>query len=153
MHERAPRRSAADRISIDSRGMIDQSSTSRVDRITTSLHPDLVSELVRVVEPAWFDAVCTKLELKTEITARAMRRTFNDLCRRAQIESVVTRSISGHATEQMKQLYETVNVEQKRQSLAKVTSLARFRDAFLHGSVGAPESAATSANEAASCLH
>jgi integrase len=64
-----------------------------------------------------FDVVCKKLGLKKDITARAMRRTFNDLCRRAQVES--TRSISGHATEQMKQHYETVSVEEKRQNLAK----------------------------------
>jgi hypothetical protein len=82
-----------------------------------------------------------------------MRRTFNDLCRKALVESVVTRSISGHATEQMKQHYETVNVEEKRQNLAKVISLAGFREAFLYGSVGAPESAAAGAGEAASCLH
>ena len=100
-----------------------------------------------------FDAVCTALGLKKEITARAMRRTFNDLCRKALVESVVTRSISGHATEQMKQHYETVNVEEKRQSLAKVISLAGFREAFLHGSVGAPEPAAAGAGEAESCLH
>ncbi len=56
----------------------------------------------------------------------------------------MTRSISGHATEQMKQHYETVNVEEKRESLAKVTSLAGFRQAF-HGDVGAPDSATTGA--------
>ncbi len=78
-----------------------------------------------------------------------MRRAFNDLCRRAQVESVVTRSISGHATEQTKQHYETVSVEEKRQILARVLSLAGFREAFLRGSVGAPESAATEAGEAA----
>ena len=54
---------------------------------------------------------------------------------------MVTRSIPGHATEQMKQHYETVDVEEKRDSLAKVISLAGFRQAFL-GSVGAPDSAA-----------
>jgi integrase len=91
-----------------------------------------------------FDVVAEKIGLKKSITARAMRRTFNDLCRRARVESVVTRSISGHATEQMKQHYETVNVEEKRESLAKVISLAGFRQAF-HGSVGAPESATTGA--------
>jgi hypothetical protein len=70
-------------------------------------------------------------------------------CRRAQVESVVTRSISGHATERMKQHYETVNVEEKRQSLARVISLAGFREAFLRDGVGAPESAAEEAGEAA----
>lgn len=94
-----------------------------------------------------FDAVAKEIGLKKAITARAMRRTFNDLCRRARVESVVTRSISGHATEQMKQHYETVDVEEKRDSLAKVISLAGFRQAFL-GSVGAPESAAADAEAA-----
>jgi integrase len=96
-----------------------------------------------------FDTVCEKLGLKKEITARAMRRTFNDLCRKAQVESVVTRSISGHATEQMKQHYETVNVEEKRENLARVISVAGFRQAFLRDGVGAPESASAGAGEAA----
>jgi hypothetical protein len=65
-----------------------------------------------------FEVVCKELGLKKRITSRGMRRTFNDLCRKAQVESVVTRSISGHATEQMKQHYETVNVEEKRINLA-----------------------------------
>lgn len=41
----------------------------------------------------------------------------------------------------------------KRQNLAKVISLAGFREAFLRESVGAPEPDAAVAKEAASCLH
>ena len=80
-----------------------------------------------------FADVVKKLKLKKHITSRAMRRTFNDLCRRAEVRDVVTRSISGHLTEEMQRHYSTVAPEEQRQSLAKVVSLAGFRAALLGG--------------------
>jgi hypothetical protein len=47
-----------------------------------------------------FDEVVTVLKLKKKIT-RAMRRTFQDLARAAEVKDVVTRAVSGHATEAM----------------------------------------------------
>jgi hypothetical protein len=41
--------------------------------------------------------------------ARALRRTFNDRARAAQVNDLVTRSISGHLTEKMQTHYSTVN--------------------------------------------
>jgi len=38
-----------------------------------------------------------------------MRRTFNDLARAAKIEAVITKSISGHLTERMREHYSTVS--------------------------------------------
>jgi integrase len=124
----------------------------QADRLEASVGPMRDSDLLFPSETGGFraascldrpfDVVAEKIGLEKSITARAMRRTFNDLCRRARVESVVTRSISGHATEQMKQHYETVNVEEKREGLAKVISLAGFRQAF-HGNVGAPDSASS----------
>ncbi len=40
-----------------------------------------------------------------KFTARGMRRTFNDLSRTAKVESLVTKSISGHLTDRMKDHY------------------------------------------------
>jgi hypothetical protein len=59
-----------------------------------------------------------------------MRRTFQDLCRAAEVKDVVTRAISGHATEEMQHHYSTVASEEIRQNLAKVVSLAGFRKAL-----------------------
>lgn len=47
-------------------------------------------------------------KLNKKITPRAMRRTFQDLAREAQGKDIVTRAISGHATEQIQRHYSTV---------------------------------------------
>lgn len=71
---------------------------------------------------------------KEKITPRAMRRTFQDLAREAQVKDIVTRAISGHATEQMQRRYSTVNAMEMEQSIGKVISLARARE-VLRGEV------------------
>jgi hypothetical protein len=48
-----------------------------------------------------------------------MPRTFQDLCRAAQVGVLVTRSISGHATEAMKRHYSTVAPEEQRRHRRK----------------------------------
>jgi integrase len=58
-----------------------------------------------------------------DLTPRAMRRTFNDGARAAQLHDVVTRSISGHQTEQMQRHYSTAQADEQREELAKVYSL------------------------------
>jgi hypothetical protein len=58
-----------------------------------------------------FGDITKAIGLKKHITPRAMRRTFNDLCRRAEVRDVVTRSISGHLTEEMQRHYSTVAPE------------------------------------------
>jgi len=69
-----------------------------------------------------------KLLAKAKITPRAMRRTFQDLAREAEVKDIVTRAISGHATEQMQRHYSTVNAAEMKQSIGKVISLARARE-------------------------
>jgi hypothetical protein len=67
--------------------------------------------------------VAEELELGKQITQRALRRTFNDLARAAQVNDLVTRSISGHLTESMQHHYSTVNGNEQREALAKVIRL------------------------------
>jgi site-specific recombinase XerD len=67
--------------------------------------------------------VATELGITKHITQRALRRTFNDLARAAQVNDLVTRSISGHLTEQMQHHYSTVNGAEQRAALAKVIHL------------------------------
>ena len=67
------------------------------------------------------------------LTPRAMRRTFKDLCRAAEVKDIVSRAISGHATEQMHRLYQTVGVTEVEQSIAKVISLAKAREVLVKG--------------------
>jgi integrase len=56
-----------------------------------------------------FAEVAKLLELGYDVSPRAMRRTFQDLARAAKVHDVVTRAISGHATETMQRHYSSVN--------------------------------------------
>lgn len=74
-----------------------------------------------------FAEVAKAVGIKKHITPRAMRRTFQDLARAAQVNDLVTRAVSGHATETMQHHYSTVSQNEVREGLAKVISLAGFR--------------------------
>jgi hypothetical protein len=93
-----------------------------------------------------FREVAKAAGITKHITPKAMRRTFQDLARAAEVKDVVTRAISGHATETMQHHYSTVNAGEMRSSLAKVVSLAGFRAAMasstpggLHSGLHGPE--------------
>jgi hypothetical protein len=70
-----------------------------------------------------FAAASRAMGLKKRITPRGMRRTFQDLCRAAAVGDLVTRSISGHATEAMQRHYSTVALEEQRRGLSNVLHL------------------------------
>lgn len=70
-----------------------------------------------------FREVAKDLKLGYPLSPRAMRRTFNDLARAASIEAIVTRSISGHLTEQMQNHYSTVRGPEQRAGIARVVDL------------------------------
>lgn len=57
------------------------------------------------------------------ITPRGMRRTFQDLARATGVHDVVTRSISGHATEQMHHHYSTASQLEQRAGIAGIANL------------------------------
>jgi integrase len=67
--------------------------------------------------------VTAELGITKKLTQRALRRTFNDLARAAQVNDLVTRSISGHLTEKMQAHYSTVNGGEQREALARVIRL------------------------------
>ncbi|HEY3807802.1 MAG TPA: hypothetical protein VGL61_34695 [Kofleriaceae bacterium] len=74
-----------------------------------------------------FAAMGPVLGLAYEITPRSMRRTYQDLCRAANVADIVTRSISGHATKDMQRHYSTVSADEMRAGLAAVIDLATER--------------------------
>ncbi len=80
-----------------------------------------------------FAEVAQEIGLTKHITPRALRRTFNDLARAAQVKDVVTRSISGHLTEGMQRHYSTVSGNEQRQALAKVIDLTTHRHSRILG--------------------
>jgi integrase len=77
-----------------------------------------------------FREMAKAMNLKKTITPRAMRRTFQDLARAAEVRDIVTRAVSGHATESMQRHYSTVHPDEIRQGLARVVSIAGFREAL-----------------------
>jgi hypothetical protein len=63
--------------------------------------------------------------LKKNFTPRGMRRTFNDVARAAKVENLVTKSISGHLTDRMKDHYSTVSPVEQRESIGRVLRLVK----------------------------
>jgi integrase len=99
-----------------------------------------------------FDVVAVAIGLKKHITPRAMRRTFQDLARSAEVNDLVTRAVSGHATAAMQHHYSTVSASEVKAGLAKVISLAGFRrnlDAPSTGPGGASSGASTTETKTA----
>lgn len=90
-----------------------------------------------------FDVVGGLIGLKKKFTPRGMRRTFNDMCRAAKVESLVTKSISGHLTDRMKDHYSTVSPVEQRESIGRVLRLVTAAG-------GAPSGAPTSSSGAPS---
>ena len=70
-----------------------------------------------------FAAVGGLIGLKKKLTPRGMRRTFNDLMRLAKTEAVITKSISGHLTDRMREHYSTVTPDEQRESIGNVVQL------------------------------
>lgn len=70
-----------------------------------------------------FAFIAKKIKLPFPLTPRAMRRTFNDLAREAGIHDVVTRSITGHATEAMQEHYSTARADEQRKAIGQVAKL------------------------------
>jgi site-specific recombinase XerD len=77
-----------------------------------------------------FRDVAAAIKLGRGVTPRGMRRTYQDLARAAEMKDLVTRAISGHATEQMQQHYSTVAQTEMREGIAKIISLAGVREAM-----------------------
>ena len=82
-----------------------------------------------------FRDVALAIKLGKRVTPRGMRRTYQDLARAAEMRDLVTRAISGHATEQMQQHYSTVAQTEMREGIAKIISLAGVREATKAGGI------------------
>jgi integrase len=70
-----------------------------------------------------FRAIARAMGLKKQISPKAMRRSFQDAMREAQVANVVVRSISGHLTEQMQQRYSTARGHEQQAAIARIIQL------------------------------
>lgn len=100
-----------------------------------------------------FADVCEAMGLGRRFSQRGLRRTFNDLARAAEVESVVTRSISGHLTEQMQLHYSTVNPDEQRRSIGKVIDLMQVRAARPGGTQAGSSGTHEAVDDAPPCDH
>lgn len=65
------------------------------------------------------------LGFEIHFTPRGLRRTFNDLARAAEVEALVTKSISGHLTDRMRDHYSTVTPTEQRESIRRLLDLVK----------------------------
>ena len=72
-----------------------------------------------------FAKVGALIGLEMSFTPRGLRRTFNDLARTARVEALVTKSISGHLTDRMREHYSTVHPVEQRESIGAVLRLVK----------------------------
>ena len=70
-----------------------------------------------------FANVVKALHWDLKVTPKAMRRTFQDLARSAQVHDLITRAISGHATERMQRHYSTAQRGEMLSAVGRVVSL------------------------------
>ncbi len=71
---------------------------------------------------AW-KACVEATKIGERFTIHGLRRTFNDLTRRAGVDGVVIKNLTGHVTEKMRTHYSTVGLDEK---LAAVSSVHRL---------------------------
>jgi integrase len=69
-----------------------------------------------------FRAVAKSLGWSMRVTPIAMRRTFQDLARNANVRDFITRAISGHETERMQEHYSTAQREEMLTAVGRVAT-------------------------------
>ena len=62
-------------------------------------------------------------KITKRFTVHGLRYTFTDLVRRANVDAVVRRALTGHVTEEMQRHYSTVGLDEKRAAIAGVLRL------------------------------
>jgi site-specific recombinase XerD len=80
-----------------------------------------------------FQAIAKAMGLTKRISPKAMRRSFQDAMREAQVANVVVRSISGHLTDQMQQRYSTARGHEQELAIARIIDLTRITQRLREG--------------------
>jgi integrase len=73
-----------------------------------------------------FADVSKRIGLPFAVTPRAMRRTFVDLARHAQVDIVVRESIIGHESRESTHRYSSAQLDEQREAVGKIVSLVPF---------------------------
>ena len=82
------------------------------------------------LDAAWADCLVTA-KITKRFTVHGLRYTFTDLVRRANVDAVVRRALTGHVTEEMQRHYSSVGMDEKRAAIAGVIRLVQPEAAVL----------------------
>ena len=74
------------------------------------------------------ESVRKELEIPYRLTSKVMRRTFNNLLRKAAVDREVLRSLTGHSSETMTEQYSTVASAEQWNAVATVVRIAESGD-------------------------
>lgn len=89
---------------------------------------------------AW--ATClAEAKIDQRFTVHGLRRTFNDLARRAGVDAITTRSLTGHVTERMQEHYSSVQFDEQKAAVTNVVKLVSLEklDSGMDGGMDAAE--------------
>ena len=76
------------------------------------------------LDAAWAACLVTA-KIGKRFTVHGLRYTFTDLVRRANVDAVVRRALTGHVTEEMQRHYSHVGIDEKRAAIAGVIRLVQ----------------------------
>src|SRR5262249_51312996 len=92
------------------------------------------------LDAAWSKCL-DKAKIEKRFTVHGLRYTFTDLVRRANVDAVVRRALTGHVTEEMQRHYSTVGLDEKRAAIAGVLRLVPPSAPIAGGSNGGSKEA------------
>lgn len=76
---------------------------------------------------ATFRDVSDAMKLKHRVSPRALRRSFQDLMRTAEVDPNIARATCGHRTSEMTARYSSVRADEQQAAMGKIISLAKAR--------------------------
>ena len=79
---------------------------------------------MRVLQGIW-DRILKAADIQKHLTAHGMRRTFNNLARRAQVDRVVLHATIGHSSDAMTEHYSFVDAQEKMRAVDAVVRMVQ----------------------------
>jgi integrase len=89
------------------------------------------------MDRAWTKAL-TAAGINRRFTVHGLRYTFTDLIRRASVDAIVRRAMTGHVTVEMQRRYSSVGLDEKRAAMAGVFRLLASTNSLTEDMAPAP---------------
>src|SRR5262249_19974947 len=94
-----------------------------------------------------FAAALKAADIDKKVSPHGMRYLFNDLLRLAGVDSVTARSLTGHVTDEMREHYSTVRLDEKREAMKRVAAQLQQARTSTSTASGDPSGDRTATNE------